>query len=776
MGMSRSNFSKTGIVGPPLERSLRQSVFRTNRAAANRPVCLDTFTLISQNSGSVSHAGCLRNCPKRVVTGCALIFALAGLSACTKRPTCDEIVKQSFPLVEGQSKGAQLFGWSAIGTCFVTDSSLAPLDPHELGTLESLAIKTDTPEAVKALSAIYARVPELRDTALRDAVQGVPVVARLKNRFYAAALSFLVPPPSDPNANFWGKWTQRFRKQRTPLPLPDATKLKSDLTTQLAGSSSAMDEKNLLDKIVSVPDLAHYVSALLLLQDNLSGSAGSDLRMRELLSHCGATQFEESYGKLISQGCTRTYVALLRPKQVARARANSVFNWKLRAVEADASLEDRGLAVAPTDDSSISIDGRILTPRPFNDPNAARQAGAKQLLGISGYIHCWGGGSGSLEFYDNRGHGTNKGSACFTSFTDSTMVPDLPVTVLQFGVQYYTWVMPGGSGNAKYSIRLGFRASPETNWLIVRFQPEAGAPSSDAIVCDDGCGARTPNGVEPDTKWALFRVEQGKTLQLVGTFPSKIDLKGPNSFGLPYRDRIQVAELNKNASGQFDAVDPLQIVKITQRNPILSYAAGLQASLVKGAWLAPTGDVVQSSAFANARLQLLAHLAQMPDSEIQKPLLPPLLDTSTDQYAHCRWKERKAFLANAIPTLQSRLSDTYEGPLGEQVSFIYGFLPQIVTARTNLTKALESLNKLSDRDVKNSLSSASKVTGTNDDAPIVVHSSLAAAVFGAQEAVASVEQLLTTNVVLACSTLSTYPSANADVKVAAVANICQQNQ
>jgi hypothetical protein len=67
---------------------------------------------------------------------------------------------------------------------------------------------------------------------------------------------------------------------------------------------------------------------------------------------------------------------------------------------------------------------------------------------------------------------------------------------------------------------------------------------------------------------------------------------------------------------------------------------------------------------------------------------------------------------------------------------------------------------MSEQEVTKSLTSASKVIGTGDT-PTFPRSSLAAAIFGAQESIAGVERHLVATMVLACATLSRYPRDSA---------------
>jgi hypothetical protein len=682
-----------------------------------------------------------RPCWIRLLFPILVLGVLSPTSGCRSTPDYNKVIQQGTVLASSASKAEQVFGWSAISAA-LSGSGSVQLSTDAAKHLESMATQANTPESLKALANIYSTHQVLRDQALYDTNHHVPSKDKRTTSFYAAGLSLLqIGPPA--SQTFWSRFS-RSGSQITPVGV-DTRDVAGQLLEVQKDTLTSNDDK-LISALVAMPDREHFLATLLLLQDDQLRGKLNDVRIVESVSRCAALPQTDPFNKLLSDLCADTYLKYF--KQRVRSHAfYSVPNPSI-AYAASAPLANRELEAWANPSSTLTLNGQTLTPailRPIPD---FQKAIAKQY-GANDDYRCFGGG--------NLVPSGSNASACFQKYTENTKVGELPgVPVTVFGVHHYTYTH-GGSANVRYGVRFGFAPAAETNWVLMRFQPAKGGTASDGIKCEMGCRWSTdPDVVEPGTHWAVFSVVPGATLQIAMEFAATVDPNGPNFFTLPYKEGIQIAELNRDSLANFTTVDPVEIVKLSDANPLISYISGLQKSLQPANWLLPqVDDVARAAELGESRMLLLDKLANSDNKQLEKSLLPPLIDGQSDTYQHALWRERKTFLAKAIPNCVYRISEAYKQPVELRVAFATTFLPDVTNARDHLSKALDALDKLSRDNVSSLLKSASDIAGVKEaSGASPSQDTLLAEVFGAQEAVSNVQHNLLTTLSLSCSVLS----------------------
>src|SRR5882672_2824532 len=694
--------------------------------------------MIRRSSCFGCHFRCM--CWIRLILRLFAIVALTPISGCSHSPDYDKVVQQGTVLANSVSKSQQVFGWSAISAALLRSGNVK-IGPDALKRLEGMATQANTAESVRALAAIYSANQALRDAALFDANRRLLSKDKRATQFYAAGLSLLQAKPQESQA-FWSKL---FKSSSTgDTTATNVLDVAQQLIEVQKDTLESNDEK-LINALVAAPDREHFLATLLVLQDDHLRSKLNDVRIVESVARCAALSQADSFDKLLSDLCADNYLRYLRPP--SRARSSDLRGIPSVAYAASAPLANRDLEAWANPSSSLTVGGETLTPAILQPIPDFRKAIAKQY-GANDDYRCFAGG--------NLVPNGSNASACFQKYTENIKVNELPgVPIAVFGVNHYTYTH-GGTANVRYGMHFGYAAAAETNWVLLRFQPAKRGTTSDGIKCEMGCRSTDPDALEPGTNWAAFSVIPGSTLQIAVEFAATVDPNGPNFFTLPYKEGIQIAELNRDSLTNFTPVDPVEIVKLSDANPLISYISGLQKSLQPANWLLPqVDDVAHAAELGSSRLLLLDKLASSDNKQLEKSLLPPLIDGQSDTYQHALWRERKTFLAKAIPNCSYRIAEAYKQPVELRIAFANTFLPDVTNARDHLSKALDALDKLSRDNVSGLLKSASDIAGVKD-APSTPSSqdTLLAEVFGAQEAVSTVEHNLHTAIVLSCSVLS----------------------
>jgi hypothetical protein len=695
-----------------------------------------------------------------VTTGRELMREAERRVGLISNPNYNRVLQEARILVSSSSKPDQLLGYRAVSGSLPHLYESTVVDAGLLHELEDKAIKANSPESVSALVSLLRLDADSRDSSLTSQVDGRSSLRAASDRtlsFYAAGLALV--STQAPNAPKPGRF---FRQPyELALSLIGSTLSQQPRPQDIAGTAQLLKAK-------ADPD--HFLAALLLLSDNNYRKSFLNAGTAEFLAECASSSSTSAIDKNMSDACFNSYFDDFRNEDSPVNASHLLMEGVVYA--ADKPLGDREYELSVDPSSIIVYHGWTLTPPAGSRIRDARHAAVLKNFGINPDALCFDGGTLNSHWTPNAG------SVCYQRFSDSLKSADLSnMAVTEFGFQHYTYVSPGGTASIGFKVRVGFKPSPETNWVLARFHPDRGQPSEIGVVCTSGCQATSPAVIEPSSRWAVFSVVPHALLEFQSSFTATTDLDGNHTLGqLIRKDGIEIADLNEANAAQVTSVFPLELVKLSDSNPLISYIAGLQAALRPSDWLLPQSqDVVRSCQLGRSRLTLLKELAKMPRSDVERVLLPELVNAGSETYRMALWHERQAFLLNVLPVLSGRQSSAYEQPLELQIALTNSYLPDVNAARNQLSDALDSLDKLSQQRASEILSKVPGSVGLGQSVGPKLET-LAAEIVGASEAVSRVQHGMLITQKLGCDILRSFDndqSALSQPTISKTAQLCQ---
>ena len=660
-------------------------------------------------------------------------------------------ISRALQFVKADKRGDKAFAWGAVNIGLQTARAESKtIQNASLDQVESGAVTEASKSSATALTSLY-----LLDTSRRRSVLGAPMPA---------------VPTADQSLKFMAAGLAEYQDAH-PSPLSDLSAFDGKPVTAQAATlymiklGTPVMQHPASKYLLHVPDCncsTDLLPALFLARSKPVRDTISDptwnLRLLQFLSACSLEQVDKTApGMLMKRAAASAAYELVGELQ------DDTFDAILKQIAVQKTTQAN-----PVADRAAQITVRLskitgpyqtLVNYPFPGHWVTNQclASSDPLVGVQ---EAFPGVMYAPNFWkDNyscfKGTGFYCGS-CFGSDTRTTMASDTGNSSTSLlGVEHRTYYPKGGSGRVNFNVRVGYHPASSTNFIAIRWR--GFSQNAGPITCTSGCYTDKAITSEPATGWQVFMVAPEANLEFYEEVQSNVSEVANWPWyqtASLFQDDLELIEIDSKVASGMGTLDLTSLDQIAASNGLIRYVASTEKALSSGGWLAPSGDVADSTALGISRTALLAKIAALPDAAF--PVAAA--DFSAANYPNVALKERRAFLKLAVVAIAYRTFERQSIPLQLQTALAAGVLPTVRTARKNLDDALEALAGLATDRKAELLQRSAKILGYDSDHDTTVNGAsndqLITSVIGAADAIAQLDNDMSLEQARRCMLLS----------------------